>query len=256
MGDSQFYITLPSNSSMSVYPKNTLSNYITKLSQSINLSSQWEVGLSEIQYSRTWYNVRKDEYWIYVNPGAGKPYGVENIPQGYYSTIESVIEQITQAISRVSQEATANIQFTYNNISARVYIELKNGASVSFANDLAVILGFETPFQRAISKSTVSPRAPNINLGMYSLYVYCDLVQSQLVGDTQVPLLRIVPIEGKHGDVITRTYQSPQYLPVSRKNFESIEVDIKDDTGENIPFESGKSVITLHFRLKQSPYFN
>ena len=92
---------------------------------------------------------------------------------------------------------------------------------------------------------------------MYSLYVYCDLVKAQLIGDTQVPLLRIVPIEGHHGDLITRTYQSPQYLPVSRKVFESVEIDIKDDTGKNIPFhESGKSVITLHFRLKRSPYFN
>ncbi|KAJ8039500.1 hypothetical protein HOLleu_17245 [Holothuria leucospilota] len=50
-----FYLTLPSNSSMDVYPENTLSNYRVKLPTSLQLSGEWEVGLMEISYNHSWY---------------------------------------------------------------------------------------------------------------------------------------------------------------------------------------------------------
>lgn len=256
MEESQFYITLPSNSSVKIFPQNTVSNFMTKLSQTVTLTGEWEVGLSEIQYARSWYNMRKRNNWIYVSPARGKPFFAKDIPQGFYSSIHPVINFINRILSQHSQEARDNVKINYDEVSARIKIDIKNGATLTFSSDVAVILGFETPFERAITQPTESPFAPNVHLGMYSLYVYCDIVQVQMVGDSQVPLLRVVPIEGQHGEYITRTYQSPQYLPVSRKAFDSIEIDIKDDTGNSIPFESGKSMVTLHFRLKHSPYFN
>ena len=65
-------------------------------------------------------------------------------------------------------------------------------------------------------------------------------------------LLRIVPIEGHGGQMITKTYQHIYYLPLLQKHFSTIEIDIKKDTGERVPFELGKLVVTLHFR-KQKP---
>ena len=54
-----FYLMLPSNSSMDVFPNNTLSNFKVNLSQPINIDPhKWEVGLAEIQFPVSWYNVR------------------------------------------------------------------------------------------------------------------------------------------------------------------------------------------------------
>src|SRR6218665_3364954 len=39
-----------------------------------------------------------------------------------------------------------------------------------------------------------------------------------------------------------------------KKHFESIEIDIRTDTGKPIPFEYGKVIVTLHFRLRKIPY--
>lgn len=52
MESDDFYITLPSNSSLKHFPDNTLSSFKVLLPRRINLSSEydWEVGLSEIQY--------------------------------------------------------------------------------------------------------------------------------------------------------------------------------------------------------------
>ena len=54
----QFYVTCPSNSSMQLYPNNTLSRFTVKLNKEMELSGQWEVGLCEIQYPTSWHNIR------------------------------------------------------------------------------------------------------------------------------------------------------------------------------------------------------
>ena len=95
-------------------------------------------------------------------------------------------------------------------------------------------------------------RVSDLDQGFSSLYVYCNVVQPTVVGDTFVPLLRIVPVEGKTDHTVTRTYQNIQYLPVQANNFETVEIQIAKDTGELVPFERGKAVVTLHFRKVRS----
>ena len=57
MASDDFYLVLPSNSSMSMYPNNTLAHYVTNLPRRIILSGEWECGLTEIHYPHDWYNV-------------------------------------------------------------------------------------------------------------------------------------------------------------------------------------------------------
>ena len=80
--------------------------------------------------------------------------------------------------------------------------------------------------------------------GFYSLYIYTNVVESRVVGDSVVPLLRIVPIEGKHGEVVSKSFDIVQYIPVSNKEFTTIEIDIR-----------GRVTVTLHFRRRKSSFF-
>ena len=61
-----FYMTLPSNASMKTHPDNTLTHYVTDLPQRIDLTGEWECGLSDIQYPHTWYNVTEDDVWLFL----------------------------------------------------------------------------------------------------------------------------------------------------------------------------------------------
>ena len=88
-----------------------------------------------------------------------------------------------------------------------------------------------------------------------SLYVYCDAAEAISVGDIKAPLLRVVDAAGNVGDLIHRLYTTPQYVPVSRKEFNTVEIDIRDDTGRPVPFEFGKVVGILHFRRSRNSYF-
>ena len=86
-----------------------------------------------------------------------------------------------------------------------------------------------------------------------SIYTYCDIIQLQIVGDTSAQLLRSIPVEGKYGDIITKTFTNIQYVPVQTKSFRDVKILLRNDTGDPVPFERGKVIATLHFR--QHTYF-
>ena len=81
-----------------------------------------------------------------------------------------------------------------------------------------------------------------------------DIIDAQVVGDSLVPLLRIVNIDGDDGEIITKTFDNPFYVAVSRKFVDRIQCNIKDDTNQLVPFESGKVIVTLHFK-KAKPFY-
>ena len=95
----------------------------------------------------------------------------------------------------------------------------------------------------------------DLNRGLHSLYVYCDILEHVPIGEVKAPSLHVVEVNGKHGDTIHKTYEKPLYVPLQKKHFDSLEIDIRSDTGLPVPFEYGKSLVTLHFRLSRSPYF-
>ena len=57
--ESEFYVTLPSNSSLQYFPDNKTLNFVTKLSRTLQPEGECEVGLAEIDYPHTWYNIRE-----------------------------------------------------------------------------------------------------------------------------------------------------------------------------------------------------
>ncbi|GFW52979.1 uncharacterized protein F54H12.2 [Trichonephila clavipes] len=71
-------------------------------------------------------------------------------------------------------------------------------------------------------------------------YVYSDLISPQIVGDTQAPLLRIVRTKGKDGETISQYYDRPQYLPLVRHSFQTIQSELRLNSGDFVPFERGQ----------------
>lgn len=93
----------------------------------------------------------------------------------------------------------------------------------------------------------------NLNSGIHSLFCYSGLVRNTIVGDTQVPLLRIVPVRGSDGDYIYETFEDRQYLPVALHRLSTIQVLIGDRLGNKIRFSHGSApvIMVLHFKRKQ-----
>ncbi len=255
MENGQFYLHLPSNSSMDIFPENTLSEYRVQLPQLVQVSEDWEVAMVEIQYPHTWNTVHEG-FWsrIYVTEySSGQPNNARmiEIPAGHYNSIEAIVETANELFQSLEPPFKNKFRLTYDKLSRKVTVRIASNMCLIFA-EIGELLGFKKEILYKVT--TEAEREADLENGFHNLYIYCDIIQSQLVGDSQVPLLRIVPVEGKDGERVNRSFLSPQYLPISKKEFDTIEVNIKRDTGEKVPFEAGRVLITLHFR-KAIPYF-
>ena len=94
-----FYLTLPSNASMNMYPDNTLAD----LPQRIDLSGEWECGLAEIQYPHTWYNITEEDTCFFHNEKY--PVGLTPITRlalGFYKGPIALVIYINTGLKRVA----------------------------------------------------------------------------------------------------------------------------------------------------------
>ena len=247
----QFYLHL--NSSLDKFPNNTLTEYRVCLPQTISMTGDWEVALTEIHYPHSWNNVQenfKNRFYL-RNQEFSEVWEALIIPPGHYSSVVDVITKINEVIS-ANDRFKDEMQLSLDTLNRKVTVHLRNKTEVYFSN-IGQMLGFSP--NTVISITSTAERAVDLEHGFHDLYVYCDIIQSQYVGDALVPVLRIVPVEGKDGEGISKSFIRPQYLSVSRKQFETIEVNIKRDTGEFVPFEFGRVLLTLHFRQSRPVNF-
>jgi len=80
------------------------------------------------------------------------------------------------------------------------------------------------------------------------LYIYCDIVENQFVGDKFGPLMRVarVPEDGRKTE--TKDWIRPHYKPLARNYFHQLQVDIRDEKGCPVSFANGVVIVTLHFK--------
>lgn len=94
-----------------------------------------------------------------------------------------------------------------------------------------------------------APNRVDMDESKYNMFVYCNLVENSIVGDTQVPLLRSIPVTEKdRAPYISQYFEDKRYLPLSSNFFQAIEIQITDEYGELIDFQYGKVIVTVHLR--------
>ena len=93
---------------------------------------------------------------------------------------------------------------------------------------------------------------------MNLVYIYCVLLEQVLVGDSKAPLLRIVrrstDMTSSLNYIEHESFNPVQYVPLQRKCFDTITINLMMDTGAPMPFFPGKSIIVLEFRRCAHPY--
>lgn len=290
MDKSNFYITLPSNSSMEYYPRNTLSKYITKLHRRIVLDKgEWEVALVEMQYPSHFETDTSAEMWIQYSVALGDDYyemRTFKLPKSIYDNEESLAEKVNRGLK--------NFELRFQKHMNRFVIvyDTKSISSVILSNFMGQLLGFCLP---DLSKLDGQMSLPNIRVDDFiistnyvthhnvtvagavfkdtyafseapyppkltccaptHMYIYTDIIEPNLVGDCIAPLLRIIKVQKQTEDPnISISFTNPFYLPVIRREFDTIEINIRDDEGHLIPFVSGKLNMRLHFRRVQNGF--
>ena len=100
---------------------------------------------------------------------------------------------------------------------------------------------------------------------IHSLMVYSNIVEYNIVGDTKAPLLRCFPriSKLKGGNIVTtglymnyQTFKDLQFRPLLKNSSHSIHIDLRDTSGEKIPFVSvGITRLVLMFRKESNIHF-
>ena len=90
----------------------------------------------------------------------------------------------------------------------------------------------------------------NLNRGIDAIYVYSDVIQTKIVGDSSESLLSVVPLRGVFGEMTFKEYSSPVHTPLANHVFSTIEMNITDSAVRPASFSSGKVIVLLHFKQK------
>ena len=88
----QFYLTLPSNSSLEYFPNNTVANFKVALAEAIELTGEWKVALAENRYPNSWIIIREEVQQTFMYKPGTYINEIGLIPSaGHYNTISDLV---------------------------------------------------------------------------------------------------------------------------------------------------------------------
>ena len=278
MSDQGFYLQCPSNASMDIFKTNTLSSYIVNFKQPIVLKGEYDVGLAEIQYPRSWNNIRTggNTFEIFYSYPNGKERSmIKEVTPGYYENIPDLINVIKSTYGSTFDKKSIDkvkligLEISFNPSTRRVNINADNlmlsikrddgrlhtpkvqHAKITLNDDVARLLGFKHGTVIEKGSSMTSEFAATPSGGLHQMYVYTDCIHPQPHPDGNVNILRTVAIdEDPNKRYASKRFQKIFYYPLKALTITTISFDLFDDTGKHIGFDTGKVLIVLHFRKR------
>jgi hypothetical protein len=163
---------------------------------------------------------------------------------GYYDTIQKIINALKTALTG------SLITFRFLPDENKVEIAVPNdGSELTLYPDLAYAMGFNPYFvlRAGVHKSD---NTCNLDGGLSSIFIYADILEAQVVGDTYAQLLQIAPIRGDFGTSVKIEFNPIIYIPIRVNDIPSITINISSESGHNLSFTSGKVIVQLHFRRR------
>jgi hypothetical protein len=270
MAGSEFYLTLPSTTGD--YPTNKIGEYRVRLPHEISLEGEWSCTLFELLYPKTYMTFTNAMIGIVTTESARRnKIEMLDVPNSHYATTGELLGAIKNALTKLCDDKKNDaammedtsalleaqrryelmkdsVKLSYDSESRRVRISISGETSHMYMNDkMAYILGFKdtTGLPRG---SHIASSIPDPQGGLSTCFVYCNIIQPQIVGNTVAPLLKVIPLGGVFGEQISVSFPHLQYAKVLVKRFSTIEISIKGNSGDVLPFAFGTVHATLHFR--------
>lgn len=269
-----FYITLPSDSSKNTYKDNTQSNFTVLLQEPLNIS-EYEVGLAEINYFHK-IKIKIGELTFYNNKSEKiKIADIEAFEgEQYDSIIKRIEKSLLNHFGENSNKIEQNRTF-FNNEVIQNHFTYKTKDIINFEGEI-----FNYFFDISVDKPKKKDDVINVDIlndqiliqppsfEEYliiiehkfdyihinnSFYIYTNIIEEQIVGNTKTKLLRNVNLQGKFMDNISIIYDNPHYVSLKLTEIQRININIRDNLGQLIDFsnETTRVIVKLHFRPKR-----
>jgi hypothetical protein len=187
---------------------------------------------------------------------------------GAYTRPMALIKEINEGLERTlklvwktlgNPKEISNMKLVYYQDYDRVMYQL-NGPSlrttpmgIRFPKTLAYKLGMDSdklilpnePNTKWLNVNYLGNNTMDLYENMKSMYVYCDIVDPQMVGSNELKLLRVVPFSSQGEDKHQARWEPirAEYLKLSKKYFDTIDLHIMSSLGNPMG-----SLVKLHFR--------
>lgn len=265
--------------------ENTPATFVVPLPRRVTLSPEWRVGLAEITTPTYYENIRAPWSQTIVarypkKEFSGLPGGPATttaqkrirVKEGLY-TPRSFAMAVNKELDRIAfpgpppafvPQKAFNGRLKYEENERKMIFYVKAGESIRVEpGPLRRMLGLSDddpleishPFLPDGSKPKKANKILrptgrcNFDINGGQMFVYADIVEYSMVGNTMAPLLRVVPIGlTEECSVRHREFTNAHYHRLKSKDFKSIEVQLCNAYGEPMPFSQGDSHLVLHFK--------
>lgn len=143
-------------------------------------------------------------------------------------------------------------EFYYDPKVERMKVDVPEGLEIHFDSIIQNVMGF-SKLKSVKAGTTTADARPVLARGIHNLYIYTNIVEYSRVGNIEAPLLRTFPLSTVQKQMINREFINRAYVPINRSIINRIDISIRDDAGNVVPFDSsGTTILTLEIRAKRS----
>ena len=196
-----FYVVLPSNSSMTYFSENTTSSLTTHLQREIKLHDEWLVGLIEIHIPCSIVHFQDNEarYTFHTAEEDGRVIDkkVCRIPVGIYDSLEELVEAINSANGTYRHQMLELLKNRKGSYILRRMCNCPQIYITDFNEKIRRVFGFEeggqkgsfTTFNEGFRNNVANTPASLSRALPDQMYVYTHICEHYTVSDTQAALL-------------------------------------------------------------------
>ena len=247
---------------MKIFPNNKTASFTVLLPEKISLKGDWCVAVAEIHYNYNFFNVNEENNKIKLIDCASDDTTNElskitaehelEVKCGYYNSVTDLVSEINNKLSPYLENS--GFLLSIDRSSNRTYVNrdhLKKSVShIYLEGRLAMLLGFDPSTD--ILQTHISPHVGNLRFGIPDqMFIYTDIIDPTFIGHEKAYVIKIVNTEAKKftfGDTCYKEYTHMHYMRLQKREFETISVDIRDYTGNFMPFQHGVLMVKLHFK--------
>ena len=160
-----------------------------------------------------------------------------------------MVTELQPVFDKVEYDSVAR-RFCFTAFNDIISIKFLGGLSLA----LGLVYGKELFGTTALTnRQFYSVFDPCMSNGLEAMHVFSRVMKSVTFGGKYLPLLKIIPNlrpkDAAIGQVITKRFDYPMYMPVAVQSINTIDITIKNQSHELLPFVDGsKTIVTLHFK--------
>ena len=218
---------------------------------------------SEITYLSVYQNLTEGKF-TFFDKTLWKSSELYFLEPGLLSSITNIVEAMNTFIQGRHNRSCITVEECRRKQTVELHLAIKRSGLAFFSKDLGHIFGCNVGNEfRAILRRK-GPHKPKF-VRMHSLRIYTDLIEWKIGAKTEAPLLRYFPCIStlKAGDIITtgqymnyQTFSNLQFRRLLKIDFHSNHIDLRDTSGEKIPFlPAGITGLVLVFRKASNTNF-